>query len=147
MRFWGFTVAPFLLSQGILAWNLLGSNQSASRRHVLQTSGSASFLLISSPALAQEENTIAATVPVEVAVSGDAKKVRFPFKMLAAYGQTWILTVVSQLFNEGRALESQGNMAAANRLYAKVTKISPRVSARGCDCFSRDFCKQILPDP
>lgn len=31
-----------------------------------------------------------------------------------------------KLFNEGRALESQGNMAAAQRLYAKVTKISPR---------------------
>jgi tetratricopeptide (TPR) repeat protein len=31
-----------------------------------------------------------------------------------------------KLFNEGRALESQGNMIAAQRLYAKVTKISPR---------------------
>lgn len=31
-----------------------------------------------------------------------------------------------KLFNEGRALESQGNMAAAQRLYVKVTKISPR---------------------
>ena len=35
---------------------------------------------------------------------------------------------VFQLFNEGRALETQGNMAAAQRLYSKVTKISPRVS-------------------
>lgn len=31
-----------------------------------------------------------------------------------------------KFFNEGRALESQGNMAAAQRLYNKVTKISPR---------------------
>eukprot|EP00532_Pseudo-nitzschia_australis_P007248 CAMPEP_0168169684 /NCGR_PEP_ID=MMETSP0139_2-20121125/3770_1 /TAXON_ID=44445 /ORGANISM="Pseudo-nitzschia australis, Strain 10249 10 AB" /LENGTH=430 /DNA_ID=CAMNT_0008087121 /DNA_START=77 /DNA_END=1369 /DNA_ORIENTATION=+ len=31
-----------------------------------------------------------------------------------------------KLFNEGRALESQGNMIAAQRLYNKVTKISPR---------------------
>jgi hypothetical protein len=31
-----------------------------------------------------------------------------------------------KLFNEGRALESQGNMIAAQRLYSKVTKISPR---------------------
>lgn len=31
-----------------------------------------------------------------------------------------------KLFNEGRALESQGNMAAAQRLYARVTQISPR---------------------
>ena len=45
------------------------------------------------------------TTPVEVTPSSpDAKK----------------------LFNEGRALESQGNMAAAQRLYAKVTYISPR---------------------
>ena len=31
-----------------------------------------------------------------------------------------------KLFNEGRALESQGNMAAAQRLYVRVTQISPR---------------------
>lgn len=30
------------------------------------------------------------------------------------------------LFNQGRALESQGNMAAAQRIYSKVTQISPR---------------------
>jgi len=41
---------------------------------------------------------------VVVQVSGDAKK----------------------LFNEGRAYESQGNMAAAQRVYGKVTLISPR---------------------
>jgi tetratricopeptide (TPR) repeat protein len=31
-----------------------------------------------------------------------------------------------KLFNEARALESQGNLAAAQRLYQKVTKIIPR---------------------
>ena len=31
-----------------------------------------------------------------------------------------------KLFNEGRALESQGNLAAAQRLYSKVTQIAPR---------------------
>ena len=31
-----------------------------------------------------------------------------------------------QLFNDGRVFESQGNIAAAQRLYAKVTKIEPR---------------------
>ena len=31
-----------------------------------------------------------------------------------------------QMFNEARAREGQGNMEAAQRLYAKVTKISPR---------------------
>lgn len=33
---------------------------------------------------------------------------------------------VKKLFNEGRALEAQGNILAAQRLYIKVTKISPR---------------------
>lgn len=42
--------------------------------------------------------------PVIVAATGDAKK----------------------LFNEGRALEAQGNILAAQRLYLKVTKIAPR---------------------
>jgi hypothetical protein len=32
------------------------------------------------------------------------------------------------LFNEGRAKEMQGNVAAAQRIYSKVTKISPQVS-------------------
>jgi len=44
------------------------------------------------------------TSPVDVAPPPDAKK----------------------LFNEGRALESQGNIAAALRLYSKVTQIAPR---------------------
>eukprot|EP00536_Pseudo-nitzschia_multiseries_P016790 jgi/Psemu1/222658/e_gw1.1238.6.1 len=51
------------------------------------------------------ESDTAPLPPVEVTpISSDAKK----------------------LFNEGRALESQGNMIAAQRLYGKVTKISPR---------------------
>ena len=33
---------------------------------------------------------------------------------------------IKKLFNEGRALELQGNIAAANRLYNKVTKLSPK---------------------
>lgn len=41
---------------------------------------------------------------VQVSLEGDAKK----------------------LFNEGRALESQGNLGAAQRLYARVTKLAPR---------------------
>jgi len=54
------------------------------------------------PAVAEAEPSLP---PVEVTpISSDAKK----------------------LFNEGRALESQGNMIAAQRLYGKVTKISPR---------------------
>jgi len=56
------------------------------------------------PAFADEE-TIVELGPVELTpASPDAKK----------------------LFNQGRGLESQGNMFAAQRLYAKVTKISPR---------------------
>ncbi len=33
---------------------------------------------------------------------------------------------VKKLFTEGRALEAQGNILAAQRLYIKVTKIAPR---------------------
>jgi len=39
---------------------------------------------------------------------------------------TPLSTDSKKLFNEARALESQGNMAAARRLYDKITKISPR---------------------
>ena len=69
-----------------------------SRRGVFEIAGWASLAVLAPPSLAEEST-------VEVAASGDAKK----------------------LFNEARALESQGNMAAAQRLYSKVTKISPRV--------------------
>ena len=69
-----------------------------SRRGVFEIAGWASLTVLAPPSLAEEST-------VEVAASGDAKK----------------------LFNEARALESQGNMAAAQRLYSKVTKISPRV--------------------
>lgn len=48
--------------------------------------------------------TLSEFIPVELSVAGDAKK----------------------LFNEGRALELQGNIPAAQRLYSKVTKLVPR---------------------
>jgi tetratricopeptide (TPR) repeat protein len=54
------------------------------------------------PVLAQEDTSVA--TEVQAVATGDAK----------------------QLFNEARALESQGNMAAAQRLYSKVTKVAPR---------------------
>jgi tetratricopeptide (TPR) repeat protein len=53
------------------------------------------------PAIADD---IATIDQVQVVATGDAKK----------------------LFNEGRALEMQGNMMAAQRLYKKVTAVSPR---------------------
>lgn len=56
------------------------------------------------PAFAADEVAVALPLVELTPVSPDAKK----------------------LFNEGRALESQGNMMAAQRLYNKVTKISPR---------------------
>lgn len=78
------------------------------RRTALQTAFSAAMWGNPLLAFAEEDpsaTSVLASTPVEVTPSlPDAKK----------------------LFNEGRALESQGNMAAAQRLYAKVTKISPR---------------------
>jgi hypothetical protein len=43
------------------------------------------------------------------------------------------------IFNEGRAYEMQGNMAAAQRLYVKTTKISPRVRNSSCCWFLLPF--------
>ena len=54
---------------------------------------------------AEESTDIAeALSEVQVSLEGDAKK----------------------LFNEGRAMELQGNLAAAQRLYTRVTKLAPR---------------------
>ncbi len=62
-------------------------------------------LASSIPTAALAEDTLATPLsPVQVVATGDTKK----------------------LFNEGRALEAQGNILAAQRLYIKVTKISPR---------------------
>ena len=94
------------------------------RRQVLQDFGKGITMIATSmgsgnvlPAFAVEEDDSTTTTtnddvlvspstsPVElIPLSRDAKKI----------------------FNEGRALESQGNMMAAQRLYNKVTKISPR---------------------
>jgi tetratricopeptide (TPR) repeat protein len=78
------------------------------RRDLLLTAASvvvSSAIFAPKAAFADDDVLTVSLAPVEVTPSvPDAKK----------------------LFNEARALESQGNMAAAQRLYAKVTKISPR---------------------
>ena len=58
-----------------------------------------------SPAFAEDD--VVTNTPVEVIPNADIKK----------------------LFNEARAMEGQGNIPAAQRIYAKVTKVSPRVSS------------------
>ncbi len=55
-----------------------------------------------------DENAAAVIEAVEVIPKGDVRK----------------------LFNEARAMENQGNMPAAQRLYVKITKIAPRVSEK-----------------
>jgi tetratricopeptide (TPR) repeat protein len=78
------------------------------RRDLLLTAASVAFssaICAPKAAFADDDMLTASLAPVEVTPSvPDAKK----------------------LFNKAHALESQGNMAAAQRLYAKVTKISPR---------------------
>lgn len=54
------------------------------------------------------------------AVADDAPALPVPEVQVVATGD------VKKLFNEGRALEAQGNILAAQRLYLKVTKIAPR---------------------
>lgn len=85
------------------------NNNSVDRRQMISTlvpSTAAATTLIFAPQLASAEEMVTAAEPVQVQVTGEVKK----------------------LFNEGRALESQGNMAAAQRIYGKVTKLAPRVS-------------------
>lgn len=84
--------------------NTINNNSSSSRRKFMSSVASlglSSLAILPTPSFA-DEATIS-TPPVQVVLTGDAKK----------------------LFNEGRALEAQGNILAAQRLYTKVTKISP----------------------
>lgn len=81
------------------------------RRNFIKSIISMGLVASSIPTAAIAEDTVSAaaaaaavTSPVQVVATGDAKK----------------------LFTEGRALEAQGNILAAQRLYIKVTKISPR---------------------
>jgi hypothetical protein len=78
------------------------------QRDLLLTAASVAFssaICAPKAAFADDDMLTGSLAPVEVTPSvPDAKK----------------------LFNKAHALESQGNMAAAQRLYAKVTKISPR---------------------
>lgn len=51
---------------------------------------------------------------------------------------------VKKLFNEGRVLESQGNIPAAQRLFAKVTKVAPRVSTSTLYNYKHMFSSCII---
>jgi hypothetical protein len=87
-----------------------------SRREAIASFLTSAALIGSAPrALAEDVVEAPPLAEVEVVVSGAAKSI----------------------FNEGRAYEMQGNMAAAQRLYVKTTKISPRV--RCCHTAS-SFC-------
>jgi hypothetical protein len=66
-------VALGYLFQGALSWSQVEC-RTASRRAFMTNAVGASFALVASPALAQDESP-QALAPVEVAVSGDAKKV------------------------------------------------------------------------
>ena len=87
----------------------MGTNGAESRRKFMASMASigiASAVSSVSPLQAVADESAAPTIqpPVIVQATGDVKK----------------------LFNEGRALEAQGNILAAQRLYLKVTKIAPR---------------------
>jgi tetratricopeptide (TPR) repeat protein len=73
----------------------------SARRSFVATAAVTAFTAITKPPSAFADEV---QPEVEVSATGEAKKI----------------------FNEGRALESQGNIAAAQRLYTKVTKMSPR---------------------
>ncbi len=84
------------------------NNINNSRRDFVKSIVSMGLVTSTIPTASNADDVVSAASstlpPVQVVASGDAKK----------------------LFNEGRALEAQGNILAAQRLYIKVTKISPR---------------------
>lgn len=83
----------------------LATNIESRRRFVASLASISLASAALTPLDVAAEDALSTSLPeVQVAVTGDAKK----------------------LFNEGRALEAQGNMLAAQRLYLKVTKIAPR---------------------
>ena len=94
------------------AWSTGRGNSSvgpSSRRRLLvdiasKSAMATSTIFISPSRSVAADNEIDPTTAIQVVAQGDAKK----------------------LFNEARAFESQGNMAAAQRLYGKVTRIAPR---------------------
>jgi len=100
-----------------LAWNCqeitrnsqngVVNRQFTERRGFLEAIPSLAFAVVfqnNQPAFADGEAEAGISEPPLASLNGDAKK----------------------LFNEGRVFESQGNMAAAQRLYSKVSKIEPR---------------------
>jgi len=82
-------------------WSL--GTPKVTRRDALSSVAS-TVALIGAPIQASADDAATALPEVQVVATGDAKK----------------------LFNEGRALEGQGNVMAAQRLYKKVTLVAPR---------------------
>lgn len=77
--------------------------KNVNRRAILTTIPSSIVMIGSQKVLAEDEVNVD-IIPVQVAPPSD----------------------VRSLFNEARVYESQGNIAAANRIYTKVTKLAPR---------------------
>jgi tetratricopeptide (TPR) repeat protein len=74
----------------------------SNRRSFLSSVASLSVTLVGMPVISSAEDGLPEP-QIQVLPTGDVKK----------------------LFNEGRALEAQGNILAAQRLYTKITKVSP----------------------
>ena len=75
----------------------------SSRRSFLSSLASFGLGSVCMPFVSLAEENAMQDVQIQVLPTGDVKK----------------------LFNEGRALEAQGNILAAQRLYTKITKVSP----------------------
>lgn len=98
---WSLKVPKIPNSPAILSETFLSSRRDA--LYSIAATG-ASLTIGSTPTEANANDATAALPEVQVVATGDAKK----------------------LFNEGRALEMQGNMMAAQRIYKKVTLVAPR---------------------
>lgn len=97
------TISGWSIGNGKQRRALVPLNDQQSRRESLAALVSAATLLGTASLPAGADEGAATLAEIQVIPGSDSK----------------------QLFNEARALESQGNIAAAQRIYTKVTKISP----------------------
>jgi Flp pilus assembly protein TadD len=111
-----------LLEHSCTAWSLNSHSHSSplpvplvARRSFVASVSSSLAIIASGMSILPSPSSAADTTTAEVATA-----TALPEVTVLPTGES------KKLFNEARALESQGNLAAAQRLYSKVTKIVPR---------------------
>lgn len=115
------TTRPMRVDSALYAMNKVEANDDVSDSiHMTTITESRRKFLASMASIGLASASSVAMPWQAAAADGDAPTQALPEVQVLATGD------VKKLFNEGRALEGQGNILAAQRLYLKVTKIAPR---------------------